>query len=351
MLGFGKKNADKPAGPASGMGLPTQKVMSLSSQGMSEPEIVKKLREEGHSPLEVDRAMKDAMRTGAGTQRPPAPAAPPGPAQPPAPAPVPPPQTAPQPPAPMQAQEPAPGPSEPPQPQFGPQNKFAPTDWGNDDDDMMNDDFNVDKFPAEKKMGPESFMTGMDEKIPNLPEETGDLEPIPFAQEALPKERDERIRTLKDRRRKEIEELTEEITNEKWKDIMSRIQLLEENLEKMSGDMKDTVVQAQGGSPEELNVLKGEIKNQKEEIEETNARIDSLEDVVKSSLTPMLDSVRKFNKMSKAPTHHPASSTPQPHNEPGQQPALERPVPKKLTEEEAPEPTAPPRYSPKAANK
>ena len=26
MLGFGKKNAGKPAGPASGMGVPTQKV-------------------------------------------------------------------------------------------------------------------------------------------------------------------------------------------------------------------------------------------------------------------------------------------------------------------------------------
>ncbi len=344
MLGIGKKKDDKPAGPVSGMGLPTEKVMSLSSQGMSEPEIIKKLREEGHTPLEVDRAMKDAMRAGAGAntpqaaphlQQPAVQSAPHRPAQPPVPQ-----GPSPEPVQPMQLGPPLPQP-EPEQPRFDapPGNKFAPTDWG--DDDLDDNDFNIEKFPAEKKMGPGAFMAEMDEKIPDLPEEPETMgpEPLPFTQAPLPKEKDDRVRALKDRRRKEIEELTEEITEEKWKDIMSRIQLLEENLEKLSGDIKNTSTQTHGGTPDELNSLRGEFANQKESIEETNARIDSLEEVVKSSLTPMLDSVRKFNRMTKAPVSHTVSATPASHTPPGP------------SAPQAPEPTDAPRYSPKAAEK
>jgi len=82
MLGFGKKkNNPPPSAQGAGMAIPTQKVLALSSQGFSEPEIVKKLREEGFSPLQVDRAMTDAMRSGAAAKPPPTPAPPQPPAQ------------------------------------------------------------------------------------------------------------------------------------------------------------------------------------------------------------------------------------------------------------------------------
>jgi archaellum component FlaC len=349
MLGMGKKKARAPpAPPAGGMGVPTQKVMSLSSQGMSEPEIVKTLREEGHSPLEVDRAMKDAMRSAAGTHQPapapPAPSAPstpPRPVHPPAQAPAPPPQAAPPPPGPES--------TGPPGPQLGPPNRFAPTDWG-EDDDMPDDDFDMEKaerLPAERKMGPGAFMGSMDEKLPALPDEEPEApEPLPFAKAPLPKERDERVRELKDRRRKEIEELTEEITEEKWKDIMSRVRLLEENLEKMAGDIKNTSAQTRGGSPEDLGTIKEELANQKESVEEVNARIDSLEDIVKSSLGPMLESVRKFNKMSKTHTQHlreTPSATPRREEPPAEA------EPSRDAEETGP--SEAPRYSPQAEKK
>ena len=64
---FGKKNP--PAAPGQGgPRIPSQRVMQLSSQGMSEPEIIRTLRSEGYSLLEVDRGMKDALRSGAGVQ-------------------------------------------------------------------------------------------------------------------------------------------------------------------------------------------------------------------------------------------------------------------------------------------
>ncbi len=347
MIGFGKKKAERPVGPSSGLGVPTQKVMALSSQGLSEPDIVRRLREEGHTPLEVDRAMKDAMRAGSGTQRPyaqPSPAPPPAP-----PAPVGPQQF-------RAAPAPAPVPEEPPMPRFGPQNRFAPTNWGDDDD--MNDDFNaekVERMPREKRMGPSAFMGGMDDDLPPLPEDAEEPEPLPFAQVPLPKQRDDRIRELKDRRRKEIEELTEEITEEKWKDLMSRVRLLEENLEKISGDIKNAPAQARGGSPEDIGPVREELANQKESIEEVNARIDSLEDVVKSSLSPMLESVRKFNKMSKVtnlrstPSATPHHARPQPQK-PAEASAQQEAEYEDLGEAEA-EPTPPPRYSPGAERK
>jgi hypothetical protein len=346
MIGFGKKNAPRPIGPSSGLGIPTQKVMALSSQGLSEPDIVKRLRNEGHTPLEVDRAMKDAMRTGSGARAPPVQ---------PSPAPAPPsaPPVSRQPQQLQMGPPPAPLPQEPPMMQFGSQNRFAPTDWGDEDD--MDDDFDAEKvksMPSEKRMGPGAFMGGMEEGFPPLPEDTEEPEPLPFAQAPLPKERDDRIRALKDRRRKEIEELTEEITEEKWKDLMSRVRLLEENLEKISGDIKNAPAQAGGGAPADLGPVREELANQKESLEEVNARIDSLEDVVKSSLSPMLESVRKFNKMSKV-THlrETPSATPHHHEgpRPPEQPPAEERQPEPKKEDVEAEPTSPPRYSPQAA--
>ena len=62
MLGFGKKKGNAPPVQSAGMrGPPTQKVLSMSSQGFSEPEIVKTLRQEGYTPIEVDRAIRLAV--------------------------------------------------------------------------------------------------------------------------------------------------------------------------------------------------------------------------------------------------------------------------------------------------
>jgi hypothetical protein len=321
MLGFGRKKGDKAPAPAGGLGVPTQKVIAFSSQGMSEPEIVKRLREEGHTPLEVDRAMKDAMRSGAGTRQPPPPV--PQPPQAPVQQPWPRAQTGPAPPA-----------QGPPEERPFARDRFAPTDW--DSDDLTDDDFDVEKVPSGRRLGPDAFASSMDDKFASqAPEEPEEREPLPFAQPPLPKGRDDRVRELKDRRRREIEELAEEITEEKWQELMKRVGNLEDRLERMTADVKNAAAQAPGSAPDEVNALKKDIETQKESIEETNARIDSLEEVVKGSLAPMLDSVRKFNTMAKAPGH--AAAPPQPP-----------PAPQAAEREESSEP---PRYAPKPGGK
>jgi len=293
MFGLSRKKSAGMAAPA-GPRIPTEKVVSLSSRGLSEPEIIKTLREEGFSPLDVDRAMKEALRTGTGVQAPPgpqpAPAAPPLPpaAGPPGPA-----QSAP-PPYPAGPPSPAapPAPGQPPSFSPFPQDQYAPTVWETEDE-MMEEDI---KLPKERKIGPEHFLSEMDETGPP-PGPEGGREPLPFTEPPLPKGRDDRIRELKDRKRREVEELTEEVTEEKWSDMMSRIQNLEDRVGKMAADVKTaaTQVPGPGAPPGELDTIRNEIESQKHSVEDVNARIDSLEEVVKGSLTPMVESIRKFS--------------------------------------------------------
>jgi hypothetical protein len=48
-------------------------------------------------------------------------------------------------------------------------------------------------------------------------------------------------------------------------------------------------------SSADIEDIKQDIDEQKRGIEDANARIDSLEEVVKGSLTPMVESIRKFS--------------------------------------------------------
>ncbi len=351
MFGLGKKKGNAPPAPAAGgRGVPTQKVLSMSSQGFSEPEIVKTLREDGFSPIEVDRAMKDAMRSGSSGSAqgvPQMPAMPQEPQRPLQPRQLPP----------MSQEQPSPQ-----QPEiddmtgdepFSPRgfnmppaaskNQFAPTKWDDDLDDM--DD--IDDVPKERKMGPDAFIDRMEDSTgmgpPPIPRD--ELEPLPFARPPLPKDKDDRTRILKERRRRDIEELTEEIADEKMKEIAVRFSDLEERLEKIESYMKNAASQSGGSSPDELINMKKDIGIQKESIEETNARIDSIEEVVKSSLNPMIESIRKM-KFASSP-----APVPEPPKAPEKKVMTENPL-EKPKAREAPEPQKddepgePPRYAP-----
>jgi len=289
MFGFSKKK-EGAAQPVGGPRIPTERVVSLSSQGLSEPEIIRSLRDEGYSPLEVDRAMKQALRTGAGT----------GMQAPPGPQPMMPPQRM-EPPAPQYGYQPQRGPPFGEQQQGGPtfpkfpEDKFAPTMWESDEEDMEDD---LDKaVPKEKALGPDQFLSRMDEDLPPIPDK--DEEPLPYTEPPLPKDRGDRTRELKDRRRREIEELTEEITDEKSQDMMNRLQSLEDKVDKMASGLKSGIgegaVSGAGVPMQEIEDVKRDLEDQKHSLEDTNARIDSLEEVVKGSLAPVIESVRKFS--------------------------------------------------------
>jgi DNA repair exonuclease SbcCD ATPase subunit len=180
------------------------------------------------------------------------------------------------------------------------------------------------KLPQERRIGPGHIMSEMDDDLPPLPGPAVQRKPLPFADEPLPKDRDERTRELKDRRRKEVEELTEEITEEKWSEMVKRVQGIEEKLDGMEASVKSAATAAPGtGAPSaELEDVKQDIEEQKRGIEDANARIDSLEEVVKGSLTPMVESIRKFSHAVKnakgeaapavPPQQEPPEAAPQP---------------------------------------
>lgn len=347
MFGLSKKKnagAPAPAGPR----IPTEKVVSLSSQGLSEPEIIKTLREEGFSPLEVDRAMKDALRTGTGVQSPPQ--ARQGPMGPPSPPPLPGTQpSAPLPAPPLQAAAPTPAPppypplpGQPPGQQPGglppsfPQQQYQPSPWGAEDD--LDDD--MEDLPKEKRMGPGAFMDDLEAPLPPGPLGAAGEErkPLPFA-EPLPKGGDERVKELKDRRRREVEELTEEVSEEKLSEMMNRVNALEGKIDEMASGVKSAADQVPGPGmpPQEIESIRKEIENQKQTIEDANARIDSLEEVVKGSLTPMVESIRKFSHAVKASKKgEPVKIEEEPREEP-KPPAAAAPGPKPPTIHAPPE--------------
>ena len=288
MFGMSKGKGPQPP-TAGGMRIPTEKVVSLSAQGMSEPEIIRSLKDEGFSPLEVDRAMKQALRSGtSGPMQPSAMSAPPLP----------------------RAQAPPQGGFDPYSPRMpeqgfqappsqGPQNqrdRFAPTMWETDEEDMEDDDLDKE-LPKERQAGPDKFLSSMDEDLPPLPAERGEKEPIPFQDAPLPKDRDDRVRELRDRKRREMEELAEEITDEKAQEVSVRMHALEERVDKIANAVKSGIsaTSAGGASPADVDMMRKEFEDMKHSVEETNARIDSLEEVVKTSLTPMIESVRKFS--------------------------------------------------------
>jgi len=291
MFGLSKKKGgigQTPGGPR----IPTERVVSLSSQGLSEPEIIRSLRDEGYSPLEVDRAMKQALRSGAGLQMPPPPplAGPMGRMD----------QGSPQFGFPPSNDVPQRGMPPPPGRQQGfSEEKYTPNVWDMNDD--VEDD--LDKpLPKERAAGPDKFLSGLDDDLPPIPERP-DKGPLPFTEPPLPKDRDDRTRELKDRRRREMEELAEEITDEKSQEVVTRMQALEDKVERIASAVKGGLQagSGSGASPADIEELRKDIEDYKHSIDDTNARIDSLEDVVKNSLTPMIESVKRFSSAVRAP--------------------------------------------------
>jgi hypothetical protein len=161
----------------------------------------------------------------------------------------------------------------------------------------MDDDMDMGKLPNERRFGPEPFLSDMEGEGPSPPGPGKEPEPLPFAEPALPKGGGDRFKEIKDRRRREMEELTEEVSEEKWGDMMNRIHTLEEKVEEMTTSVKSasTEIAGPGAPPMEIDSIRKDIETQKHTIEDANARIDSLEEVVKGSLTPMVESIKKFS--------------------------------------------------------
>ncbi len=243
-LPFGKKNP-KPTMPAN------ERVTSLTSQGFSEAEIIKMLREEGYSPFDIDHMMKQAVKTAA---------APPfqQPYQRPGEMPPPPQQ-----PRPMQQQRPMPG--EPFRPL--PRQPYQEDEFG---------------FPDEKHAEPD---------LPQLP--TFNFRP---PQEFRPQEGVPGKKPTMERQ--QLEEITEAIVDEKWRNFekevndmnsrMNQIMLRIDNIENMVNQLKGT-------EKNEIEEIKTNIGKYRENLVEMSSKMESIEKAVKDSMTPMLQTLRSMS--------------------------------------------------------
>lgn len=261
LFGGGSKGG-KGGGSPSRSRMPTARVMSLSSQGVSEPEIIRTLKDEGYSPLQVDQAMKEALKStvGAGGMPPMGP--------PPAPAPLPgEPEMAP----PMRRDL---GPDVPTLPPLPTETERAPM---------------ADPFPPAES--PDTMM-------PQMPEQgLGGLLP---GEEPIPKLREPMTGLeKKEDRRRALEELAESIIEEKWAGLKEELINLksamgETNLKVAS--LEQIVTSIKGEKKTDMEHIEEKIDTYRTSINQVSAKMEAIERAMKDSLNPMMQSMRSLTE-------------------------------------------------------
>jgi hypothetical protein len=245
----GKKKASRPSRDR----IPTGRVIQLSSQGVSEPEIIQILKEEGYTPLQVDQAMKDALKSSVG-----APPAPPAPAP-----------------------EPA-GEFTPPGRRMRPED--VPT---------------LPPLPMEEELPPPPEpMHEESEDIPEIPERL-EGPPLP-GEEPISRLREPMSRMeMKEGRRRALEELAESIIEEKWVGIREELMNLKSQMQETNmrvASLEQSVTHIQGEKKTEMQHIEEKIDTYKQSIGEVSARMESIENAMKDSLTPMMQSLRSLTE-------------------------------------------------------
>ena len=252
MFGFGKKKGGRN---------PSERIQSLSRQGMTEPDIISEMRGEGYKPTEVDRGFRDVLKRAAvpetprpspptgsdWTQRPDL-ALPPLPGQ----------RRV------FKEDEYAPGPAPsampglPPMPTrpqpFGGGDQLEPEDLKDDEEFMDIDD--LDEEPQQ---------TGTGRRVRGVPPSPGMV--------------DGRL----DRLDNDLEELQERIER-----IEGRLHSTEQRLPSTDFEKRET------------EALKLAADSQSKALGEVTMRMEALEKVLKDSLTPMMQTMRSLSDTIKA---------------------------------------------------
>ncbi len=299
--------------------VPTERVVSLSSQGMPDTEIINVLKNEGYTPLEVDSAMKQALRgvTGgsprpSGLSPPPEPfssqappreamrpmepgPSPPGPFQE-----TPPPGGMPPPAGPDQSPGPFPDESPPELPGLGMpplpgDSGFSRNEGmysrpgaapGSESAPQPRGDIGVPDIP------PSSSSPGARETADFEPMEPEPLEPV----RGLPRSVTRR-EGMEDRRR-QIEELIEGIVDERWNDfrvelgdIMTQFNTINARISRLEQSAKSK------GTPKDssLDALEKRMESYNSSVEEISSRMSAMENAIKSSMTPMMQTLRSLS--------------------------------------------------------
>lgn len=249
-----KKRVSRPARDR----VPTGRVLQLSSQGVSEPEIIQTLKSEGYTPLQVDQAMKDALKSSVGTSTGTAPA--------------------------MSPTPPAPAPPEPGL--TPPRREMRPEDVPS-----------LPPLPTEAELPPPPSA----ELLPERPEMTGaEFEPPLPGEEEIPRLREPMTKIeMKEGRRRALEELAEAIIEEKWMGIREEIMNLKSQMQEINikvTSLEQSFSQIRGEKKTDMEKIEDKIDTYKQSINEVSARMESIEKAMKDSLTPMMQSMRSLTE-------------------------------------------------------
>ncbi len=271
---------------------PSERVMEMSSRGMSEPEIISSLRKEGYSPSDVDSAMKEALRSGAEGpgMRPEFPerGMPRG--------------------EPLPGEEPYPEeplpeeelPARPPLPRARHREIERPLR-----PEEVEGVPRLPEIPGEEELAPPE----LPEEEPEEETETPRMAPRRPVPEFEPEEeirrlqpryssRDRKLTELRERRRREIIELTEELVEEKWVEVEDRLKAIEGKFKeldaKISG-VEERLGKVKWEKSDEVKAIKDNIDSYRDSMAEMNSKIEGLEKALKSSMTPMMESLRSLS--------------------------------------------------------
>jgi prefoldin subunit 5 len=270
-----KTDSDIPPMPApAGAGRSAaDRVASLSSQGMSEPEIIRTLRTEGYSPMEVDSAMKDALRSAvrpSGPRMMPLPAAPPSPF------------------------------SERPEPRRRPL-------FGDDDIDVPAPPRRQPATASQSPFGEDDLGGEGDLELPRLPGvsaprrapsplpvEEADIEDMePIGPAPRPASRDDRLQ-----KRREFEEIAEGVVDERVAAVEKRMEDMSDRVKELNvriNNIQQSLDRLQGERRGDIAEITDKIEGYRQGIADISNRMESVERTMKDSMTPMMQSLRSLS--------------------------------------------------------
>jgi hypothetical protein len=269
MWPFGSKGGNR--------GIPTNRVIALSSQGLPDIEIIKALRNEGYSPAEVDTAMKQSLKGAVG--RSPAQQQPPS-GYPPSPSRFRGAREA----AAQETSDELPPPT-PPEAQRPPGQPAPPANAAS---------LGMPPLPGEP-----GFEEGsrpplpFEEQSPEFPEPPGPEydEPIPRLRE--PSRKDD----AREDRRRMVEEMVEGIIEEKWGQLMRELDDMRSQFTSIQEKvmvLEDSLRKADNEKKTEFGVIEEKIDSYKQSISEVSNRMGAVENAMKHTMTPMMHSMRSL---------------------------------------------------------
>jgi prefoldin subunit 5 len=272
-------DADLPPMPApSGGRNPSDRVASLSAQGMSDPEIIRTLRSEGYSPMEVDSAMKDALRSA------------------------------------VRPSGPRMMPPAPPMGGGGASNVFGQRAepqrrmiFGDEDDmqppprRMPEPPFTDDDLGGENDLElPRLPGVSAPRRAPApLPVEEADIEDMePVGPAPKPSSREDKLQ-----KRREFEEIAEGIVDERVAAMEKRVDDIADRMKELNvriNNIQQAMDRTQGERRGDIAEITEKIESYRQGINDMSTRMESVERTMKDSMTPMMQSLRSLSDAVKA---------------------------------------------------